>query len=98
MKNPVRKGMHDIITRGALTGDEKNPQRKFLSAASLELKKSLCAKVRDAARKRIAEMDRKIADLDAEIAQLLAEGRIAALGRPAEPSASPPGHGFTLKY
>jgi hypothetical protein len=98
MKNRIRKGLHDIVTRSGLTDDAKNPQRKFLFAASLELKKTLCAKVRDAAQKRIVQMDRKIADLDAEIAQLLAGDQGSAPGRPAGESASPPGRGFTLKY
>jgi hypothetical protein len=98
MKNKVRKGLHDIVTRGALSDDAQNPQRKFLAAASLELKKTLCDKVRDAARKRIAQMDQKIAELDAEIAQVLGDARTSAPGRPAEQSASPPGRGFTLKY
>ena len=66
MNNKLRKGLQDIRTRSSLTGDAENPQRKFLRVASLELKKSLCSKVRDAARKRSEEMDRKIADLESE--------------------------------
>jgi hypothetical protein len=106
MKNKVRKGLHDIITHGAMTDDAKNPQRKYLGAASLELKKTLCQKVREAARKRIAEMDRKIADLDAEMVQLLGTGGASKPGRPGtgsgrnstEEPASLQGRGFTLKY
>jgi hypothetical protein len=51
MRHNVHKGLQDIRTRGSLTSDAENPQRKFLRLASLELKKSLCRKVRDAARK-----------------------------------------------
>ncbi len=98
MKSKVRKGLHDIVTRGTMTSDANNPQRKFLTAASLELKKTLCEKVRDAARKRIVQMDGKIADLEAEIKQILDADRTSAPARPAEQSASPPGRGFTLKY
>ena len=88
MKNKLRKGLQDIRTRSSLSGDADNPQRKFLRVASLELKKSLCSKVRDAARKRSEEMDRKIAELDGEKAQLLASGQVPPQG-PAEPTAVP---------
>ncbi len=106
MKNKVRKGLHDIVTHGAMTDDAKNPQRKYLGAASLELKKSLCQKVRDAARKRIVEMDRKIADLEVEMTRLLGTEGVSRPGRPdagcggnsTEDPASPQGRGFTLRY
>jgi hypothetical protein len=98
MTNRIRKGLHDIATRSARTDDAKNPQRKYLGAASLELKKALCQKVRDAARRRIVQMDRKIADLDAEMAQLLGSGGALA-GTPAPDRIfAAPGRGFTLKY
>ena len=77
----TRKGLQDIRTRSSLTGEAENPQRKFLRVASLELKKSLCRKVRDAARKRAEEMDRKIAELDDEKAQLLASSQVSAARR-----------------
>ena len=74
--------------------------------ASLELKKSLCSKVRDAARKRSEEMDRKIAELDGEKAQLLASSQVSAAG-PTDPAAAQPPasdagsqerRGFALRY
>ncbi len=71
MKNKPRKGLQDIRTRSSLTNETQNPQRKFLRVASLELKKSLCEKVRDTARRRAGEMDEKIAELDAELDCLL---------------------------
>jgi hypothetical protein len=80
MRHNVHKGLQDIRTRGSLTSDAENPQRKFLRLASLELKKSLCRKVRDAARKRSEEMDRKIAELDVEQAQLLASSQVSDPG------------------
>jgi len=105
MKTQPRKGLQDIRTRSGLTGEAENPQRKFLRVASLELKKSLCNKVRDAARKRSQEMDRKIAELDGEKARLLAAGHAAEQG-PAELVPAPtagdagarPRRGFALKY
>ncbi len=98
MKNKVRKGLHDIITPGGVLDDANNPQRKYLGAASLELKKALCEKVREAARKRIVEMDRKIADLDGEITRLLGTSRGPTPGRTPPEAAFPPGRGFTLRY
>ena len=106
MIGKIRKGLHDIPSRSSLTSEVEAPQRKFLRAASLELKKSLCRKVRDAARTRAEEMERKIAELDAEQAQLLAAGQVS---EPAQPGRLPALHlardlgadrrrGFPLKY
>ena len=106
MRNKPRKGLQDIRTRSSLTSDLENPQRKFLRIASLELKMSLCRKVRDTARKRFEEMDRKIAELDGERKQLLASSQVAEQGetepaaarRPARESGSPARRGLALKY
>jgi hypothetical protein len=106
MLNKPRKGLPDIRTRSGLTSEAENPQRKFLRIASLELKRSLCTKVRDAARKRSEQMDDKIAELDADKAHLLASSRVVEAGA-AEPAAtprpigdlgSPARRGFMLKY
>jgi hypothetical protein len=97
MKNKPRKGLQDIRTRSSLTSEAENPQRKFLRVASLELKKSLCRKVRDAARKRSEEMDRKIAELDGEKAQLLVPDPAAA-GQPAGETGPFQRRGLALKY
>ena len=106
MKNKLRKGLQDIRTRSSMTSEAENPQRKFLRIASLELKKSLCSKVRDAARKRSEEMDQKIAELDGEKTQLLASAQDSAQG-PTNPTAVPPPtsdmgaqerRGFALRY
>ena len=106
MRNKPRKGLQDIRTRSSLTGEADNPQRRFLRVASLELKKSLCSKVRDAARKRSEEMDRKIAELDGEKAQLLASSQVAEEGETDPPAAPRPTgdigsqerRGFALRY
>ncbi len=106
MRNTPRKGLQDIRTRSSLTGDAENPQRKFLHIASLELKKSLCSKVRTAARKRLEEMDKKIADLDEEKTQLLASSQVSkqnqtnptAVERPTSESGSQERLGFALRY
>ena len=101
-----RKGLQDIRTRSSLASEAENPQRKFLRVASLELKKSLCSKVREAARKRSEEMDRKIAELDEEKAKLLAASQVpeqgptnpAAVPRPASDGGSQERRGFALRY
>ncbi|MGO8745025.1 MAG: hypothetical protein ACLQNE_03455 [Thermoguttaceae bacterium] len=106
MRNKPRKGLQDIRTRSSLTNEADNPQRRFLRVASLELKKSLCRKVRDAARKRSEEMDRKIAELDSEKAQLLASSQVVEEGETDPPAAPRPKadigsqerRGFALKY
>jgi hypothetical protein len=106
MRNVTRKGLQDIRTRSSLSGELENPQRKYLRAASLELKKSLCRKVREAAKKRTEEMEEKIAELDDEQARLLAANRLSEAGETDSASAPPPAGqcgsqqppGFTLKY
>jgi len=106
MKPQIRKGLHDIVTYRGVTTDENNPQRKFLAAASVELKKTLCDRVRAAARKRVVEMDRKIAELDAELDSLVGrrQRRRAEGGEAADDSfcladdQPQEQHGFTLKY
>jgi DNA-binding protein H-NS len=106
MRSAARKGLQDIRTRSSLSGELENPQRKFLRAASLELKKSLCRKVRDAAKKRTEEMEEKIAELDDEQARLLAASQLSqpeetdsrAASAPAGEAGSQQPHGFALKY
>ncbi|MGA2616724.1 MAG: hypothetical protein ABSF26_03885 [Thermoguttaceae bacterium] len=90
MKAKPRRGLHEIRTRSGLAAHEDNPQRTFLRVASIELKKTLCRRVRDAARKRAAEMDAKIAELEREKTRLLATGAASS-----EPLSR---NGFALKY
>ncbi len=102
MKSGTRKGLQDIRTRSSLTSEVENPQRKFLRVASLELKKSLCRKVCDAAKKRAEEMEGKIAELDEEKGRLLAAHRLSPAEETDCKAAPPPAgqqpRGFTLKY
>lgn len=98
MKPPVRKGLHDIVTHRGATTDENNPQRKFLAAASVELKKTLCDRVRAAARKRAAEMDCKIAELDAELDRLFGRRQCGEAGSRLADDPPQEQRGFTLKY
>ena len=106
MRTRPRKGLQDIATRSSLTGDAANPQRKYLRAASLELRKSLCKKVREAAQTRTEEMDRKIVELDSETARILAVGEVlpsaaplaAATGPVRGAPPDPARRGLTLKY
>ncbi len=106
MKTKPRKGLQDMPTRSSLTSDVENPQRRFLRVASLELRKSLCKKMRDVARARAAEMERKIAELELEESRLLDAAQVSQQGEPAAVAASqvtgvagPTGRrGLTLKY
>ncbi len=90
MKARPHRGLHDIRTRGSLASNAENPQRRFLRVASIELKKTLCRRVRDAARKRAEEMDAQIAELEQEKTRLLAAGADSP-----EPGLR---SGFALKY
>ena len=103
MIHAQRKGLQDIATRSSLAAETDNPQRKFLRLASLELKKMLCRKVRDAARHRAEQMDGKIVELDTEQIGLLSKGQaaksapVAGTG-PAEPAGATARRPFWLKY
>ena len=105
MKTTPRKGLHDLPTRSNLTSDAENPQRRFLRVASLELRKTLCTKMRNVARARVVEMDRKIAELEIEEAQLLAAAEVSEPAPPRSPApratsnaAAAARCGLTLKY
>ena len=101
-----RRGLQDIRTRTNQTTDAEAPQRKFLRLADLELKRSLCSRVREAAARRVAEMDKQLAEITEEQARMLrAIDVFERAGSP--PSASqleggpceiPLVGGFTLKY
>jgi hypothetical protein len=71
MKPRPRKGLQDIRSVVDRSGGEKNPQRKFLRLATLELRKTLCNTVKEAARRRLAEMDRQLAEIIAEQSEVL---------------------------
>jgi DNA-binding transcriptional MerR regulator len=104
MKPRPRKGLEDIRSVVNLSGEEKNPQRKFLRLATLELRKTLCNTVKEAARRRLAEMDQQLAEIEEEQARMLeaiqaepgVPGQIAVLDTaPHQPA---PSGRFRLKY
>jgi hypothetical protein len=73
--------------------------------ASLELRKTLCRKVRDAAAKRAEEMQGKMGEIETEESRLLGpelllrQGPHDAAGLHSAPGPAPAdGRGFTLKY
>jgi hypothetical protein len=102
----ARKGLSDIRTRTNQAADVDAPQRKFLRLADLELKRALCARVRDASARRVAEMDQQLAEIAAAQARLLeaiaAEQRMPSAESGArqriDPAESPLAGGFKLKY
>ena len=106
MTRTPRKGLHDIATRSSRTSSLDTPQHAFLSMASLELKKTLCNKVLEAARKRCAEMDTQIAELEREQERLLAMALKDDPGLRRSPrgphwedgDGAVPSKGFTLQY
>jgi hypothetical protein len=106
MKPGPRKGLRNIISHSSFTKDADNPQRKFLKVANLELRKTLCRKVREAASQRMREMDRQLAEIEQEQARLLqaiqsAEQSGSLTASPVyspEQSVPPGGHILTVKY
>jgi hypothetical protein len=106
MKTRPHRGLQDVRTRSSLTSEVQNPHRKFLRVANLELRRTLCRKVRDAALKRAGEMEDQMTQIEREEAQLLATGGAANRGLPhAARSSHPAGdaqaakrRSLTLKY
>ena len=106
MKTRPRRGLQDVRTNNDLTGDAKNPQRRFLRVANLELRKTICNRIKEASCRRIAEMDLQLAAIQTEQAQLLHDGETcgrgggqAGLNGPPDDGFPPPsGRGFTIKY
>ena len=80
MKKAPRR-LQDLRTRRTQSGKAENPHRRFLRIANLELRKSLCLRVREAALRRIADLDEQLAAITNEQASLLGA---------AQPSAEPP--------
>jgi len=106
MKSTRRKTLRDINTRSNLATEAAHPQRKFLRAASLELRRSLCNIVKKAAIDRAAEMDRQLVEIENEQVRVLCASespsprtRLAAdaAGLPQQTAAARAG-GFTMKY
>jgi hypothetical protein len=104
MKPKPRKGLQDIRSVTNLSGEEKNPQRKFLRLATLELRKTLCNTVKAAACRRLVEMDQQLAEIAAEQAGVL-QAIQGGQGGPAKiaiidplPQRPAPSGLFRLKY
>jgi hypothetical protein len=106
MRRRPFKSLQDIPTHSNRTSEAENPHRKFLQMANLELRKTLCSKVREAAKKRAEEMDKKIAELEAEQSRILCGVQLSEQA-PLDPirgSQSARDHGsaqrcgFALKY
>jgi hypothetical protein len=106
MINKTRRGLQNLVTRSNQSGEAENPHRKFLRVATLELQKSLCGRVREAALRRTAEMDKQLADIAGQQAQLLeavhqSQSKALPLAAEAdldEDSQDGRGKSFTLKY
>ncbi|MGA2031766.1 MAG: hypothetical protein ABSG68_05880 [Thermoguttaceae bacterium] len=97
MTKAVRKGLQSIRTRSSQASEADNPHRKFLRVANLELRKTLCNRVREAALRRVAEMDEQLADIAGQQAELLGLAQDPA--GPHFAADAPPNRGsFTMKY
>ena len=99
MKIRPRRGLQDVRTNNDLTRDANSPQRRFLRVANLELRKTICNRIKEASCRRVAEMDRQLAEIETEQARLLqaAQACEQSEGRPGQ-DAPPSGRGFRIKY
>jgi hypothetical protein len=86
MKTRPHRGLQDVPTRSSLTSEVHNPHRKYLRVANLELRRTLCRKVRDAALKRAGEMENQMTQIEREEAQLLAADEAAQNGGARRPT------------
>jgi hypothetical protein len=77
MKTRPFRSLKDVLARGSAVSEVENPHRRYLRVANLELRRTLCRKVRDAALKRAEEMQTQIAQIEGEASQLLAGGMAA---------------------
>jgi hypothetical protein len=94
-----------IRTQTSLTHGAQSPHCKFFTLAGLELQRAVCTMVRDAARKRLREMENKLTEIGHQQARLFrAVGGArqsrppAASGRRAAESGELPPARFVLKY
>ncbi len=84
--------------------EASKPHCNFITLASLELKRTMCDMVRNAARGRVAEMDKQLAEINQQQAEILGAiaaqrsgGPIAPLAAEAADAIEPPAR-FTLRY
>jgi hypothetical protein len=100
MKFKTWLGLHGARTRPSLGGDAQS-HRVLLRLANLELRRTLCQRVREAARRHIREVENQMSEIEAEQARLLGEpGAERPVGRSTvnPPPADPAADGFSLQY
>ena len=106
MRSKPRRNLQDIRTMTDLVSETKNPQRKFLKLAVLEMEKTRRGHEVQSAQERIDNIDNRLVEIEAEQSDLLEmvsrarQDEEAAEGQPppANKSARNGRGGFTLRY
>ncbi|MFO7903501.1 MAG: hypothetical protein ACQESR_22865 [Planctomycetota bacterium] len=105
MKSKPRRSLKNIRTMSERAGDAHNSQRKYLTLATLELKKSRCEKEKRSAEERLESVGRRMAEIERQQAGILATGEAELANRAAanDSALTPdPGpqtqQGFSLTY
>ena len=101
MSANARKGLRGIRTRTDLTRASADSHSTFLRLANLELKRTLCNRVKQAAARRIEEVDKQLVEIEAEqatVLQSLPHGRQDESSENGSPPSRDAECGFRLKY
>lgn len=105
MKSKPCRSSKNIRTMSERASDAHSPQRKYLTLATLELKKSRCDKEKRSAEERLESVGRRMAEIERQQAGILATGEAELADRAAAKDSAPtrdPGppteEGFSLTY
>ena len=71
MRSKPRRSVQDIRTMTELASETKNPQRKFMKLAVLEMEKSRRGQEAQSAQERIDDIDNRLVEIEAEQSDLL---------------------------
>lgn len=96
MTSRPRRGLKSIRTMSQRSCDPCSAQRKYLTLAMLELRKSRCNKEKQSARERLENVDWRMAEIELQQAGLLA--RDAATLADTRERGLPTEQGFSLTY
>lgn len=104
MRSKPRRSLQDIRSMTDLVSETKNPQRKYLKLAVLEMEKTRRGKEAKSARDRMEDIRSRTVEIETEQADLLEmascalrEEAVDRPGRSAE-SGGKDRYGFVLKY
>ena len=107
----IPRGVNNIRTHAGMSGEKRMPHQAYLRIACLEMEKFRRGQERQSAMRRVESIDSRCGEISAEQAVLMQTVAQNVKGRPAavtpnpvpgrdsrEPSISPPGEGFKIRY